>query len=73
MSTEVAEEGSGWRPDCGGRRGGSFEIWAGTGATMGKGSAGVYWKQSKKQRMVKFRGRTAIRSSERRRADPKNS
>ena len=27
-----------------GRRGGSFEIWVGTGATMGKGSAGVYWK-----------------------------
>ena len=25
-------------------RGGSFEVWAGTGATMGKGSAGVYWK-----------------------------
>ena len=53
-NTEVAETGaqraqsgvvsSGWRSGAAGRRGGSFEIWAGTGATMGKGSVGVYWK-----------------------------
>src|SRR6266849_1093915 len=34
---------------------------------MGKGSAGVLKKESKKQRMVEIGGRTAIRSSERRR------
>jgi hypothetical protein len=37
----------GWdrrRSEEAGRRGGSFEIWAGTGATMGKGSAGVLEK-----------------------------
>jgi hypothetical protein len=34
-----------WGGDGGaGRRGRSFEISAGTEATMGKGSAGVYWK-----------------------------
>jgi hypothetical protein len=50
-----------------------FEIWARMAATMGKGSAGVLEKESKKQRMVEIGGRTAIRSSERRRAEEKNS
>ena len=74
---EGASEGREWsgKRQRGGvrRRGRGFEIWAGTGATMGKGSAGVFQKYSKKQRMVKIRGRTAIRSSKRRRAEEKNS
>ena len=61
--------GSGRRRAAACRRGRNFEIWAGTGATMGKGSAGVREKESRKQRMVEFRVRTAIRSSERRRGE----
>ncbi len=57
--------GSGGAVGRRGRRGRSFEIWIGTRATMGKGSAGVLEKESKKQRMVEIGGRTAIRSSER--------
>jgi len=60
---------SGRRRAAAGGRGRSFGIWAGTRATMGKSSAGVLEKESKKQRMVEIRGRTAIRLSERRRAE----
>ena len=54
-NTEVAETGAqrrvvvvgrdSWGSDGGRVDGGrNFEIWAGTGATMGKGSAEVCWK-----------------------------